>query len=92
MPTLSRWHPRPTTGTTSSAAPCVTDTGEELGTVADIFRVGEGEVYVVRGPRGEILVPAVAAVVKELSPADKRMVVDADALGLTNPAENEIKP
>jgi 16S rRNA processing protein RimM len=69
-----------------------TDTGEELGTVADIFRVGEGEVYVVRGPRGEILVPAVAAVVKELAPAEKRMVVDADALGLVNPAENEIKP
>jgi 16S rRNA processing protein RimM len=68
------------------------DTGEELGTVADIFRVGEGEVYVVRGPRGEILVPAVAAVVKELAPVDKRMVVDAEALGLTNPAENEIKP
>jgi 16S rRNA processing protein RimM len=69
-----------------------TDSGDELGTIADIFRVGEGEVYVVRGPRGEILVPAVAAVVKELAPADKRMVVDADALGLTNPAENEIKP
>jgi len=69
-----------------------TDSGEELGTIADIFRVGEGEVYVVRGPRGEILVPAVTAVVKELVPADKRMVVDADALGLTNPAENEIKP
>jgi 16S rRNA processing protein RimM len=70
----------------------LTDTGEALGTVADIFRVGEGEVYVVRGPRGEVLVPAVASVVKELAPADKRMVVDADALGLTNPAANEIKP
>jgi 16S rRNA processing protein RimM len=56
--------------------------GRELGTVADVFRVGEGEVYVVRGPRGEILVPAVASVVTELNPADKRMVVDAEALGL----------
>lgn len=70
----------------------VTSSGEGLGVVEDVFRVGEGEVYQVRGDRGEILVPAVASVVKELRPADKRIVVDADALGLTNPAENEIRP
>jgi 16S rRNA processing protein RimM len=70
----------------------LTDSGEELGTVADVFRVGESEVYEVRGPRGEILVPAVASVVTELNPAEKRIVVDADALGLTNPAQNEIRP
>jgi 16S rRNA processing protein RimM len=56
--------------------------GEELGTVADVFRVGESEVYVVRGDRGEVLVPAVSAIVRELVPAEKRMVVDAAALGL----------
>ena len=28
----------------------------------------------------------------ELNPAEKRIVVDADILGLTNPAQNEIKP
>jgi 16S rRNA processing protein RimM len=66
--------------------------GEVLGTVRDVFRVGESEVYEVVGPRGEILVPAIGDVVKELDPAHKRIVVDADALGLTNPAENEIKP
>jgi ribosomal 30S subunit maturation factor RimM len=60
--------------------------------VQDVFRVGESEVYSVRGPRGEILVPAVGDVVKELAPADRRIVVDADALGLSNPAENEIRP
>ncbi len=60
-----------------------TEKGEELGEVADVFRVGEGEVYVVRGPRGEVLVPAVASVVRELAPLEKRIVVDADALGLT---------
>jgi 16S rRNA processing protein RimM len=70
----------------------VTTGGDELGTVEDVFRVGESEVYQVRGARGEILVPAVASVVMELRPADKRIVVDADALGLTNPAENEIRP
>ena len=69
-----------------------TTSGEELGTVKDVFRVGESEVYEVRGSRGEILIPAVTDVVKELSPSEKRIVVDPDALGLTNPAENEIRP
>lgn len=60
-----------------------TITGEELGSVADVFRVGESEVFVVQGgPRGELYVPAVSAVVKELAPREGRIVVDADALGL----------
>jgi 16S rRNA processing protein RimM len=70
----------------------VTAGGETLGTVSDVFRVGEGEVYEVRGPHGELLIPAVGSVVRELVPAEKRIVVDADALGLTNPASNEIRP
>lgn len=60
----------------------LTDDGEELGRVVDIFRVGGSEVYVVRGDRGETLVPAVAMVVKEIDTAAKRIVVDAEALGL----------
>jgi 16S rRNA processing protein RimM len=56
--------------------------GDELGTVDDVMRVGEAEVYVVNGPRGELLVPAVQSVVLELEPPAKRMVVDAAALGL----------
>ena len=60
-----------------------TITGEALGTVAEVFRVGESEVFVVRGgPRGELYVPAVSAVVRELAPREGRIVVDADALGL----------
>ena len=58
--------------------------GRELGEVADIFRVGETEVYVVRGESGEVLVPAVSSVVRELAPADKRIVIDAEALGLAD--------
>ena len=62
---------------------CLTTHGEVLGTVEDVFRAGGGEVYAVRGgPRGEVLVPAVRGVVTELAPAEGRMVVDADALGL----------
>jgi 16S rRNA processing protein RimM len=60
----------------------VSEAGEELGTVNDVFRVGEGEVYVAHGPRGELMIPAVSAVVRELNPAAKRIVVDAQALGL----------
>ena len=66
--------------------------GEVLGTVEDVFRVGDAEVYQVRGTRGEVLVPAVGTVVTELRPAEKRIVVDAAALGLTNPADSEIRP
>lgn len=61
-----------------------TETGEVLGIVRDVFRVGESEVYAVHGPHGEIQVPAVQSVVKELAPAEKRIVVDTVALGLTS--------
>jgi 16S rRNA processing protein RimM len=56
--------------------------GADLGRVVDVFRAGGGEVFVVQGPRGELLVPAVSAVVRELAPDQGRLVVDADALGL----------
>lgn len=60
-----------------------TITGDELGRVVDVFRAGEGEVYVVQGgPLGEIMVPAVASVVVELDPDAGRLVVDAVALDL----------
>ncbi len=60
-----------------------TTDGERLGSVEEIFRVGEGEVFIVRGgPRGEILIPAVSAVITELAPREGRIVVDRAALGL----------
>ncbi|CAN5756744.1 hypothetical protein BH24CHL8_BH24CHL8_00220 [soil metagenome] len=63
--------------------PVLTTEGESLGTVVDIFRAGGGEILVVRGGRrGEILVPTVKAVVRELSPHSGRIVVDREALGL----------
>lgn len=66
-----------------TGAVVTTVAGETLGTVAEVFRVGESEVFVVRGgPRGELYVPAVNAVVRELAPREGRIVVDADALGL----------
>jgi 16S rRNA processing protein RimM len=60
-----------------------TTDGRELGTVEDVFRAGGGEVFVVSGGAwGEVMVPAVSAVVREFAPADGRIVVDADGLGL----------
>jgi 16S rRNA processing protein RimM len=56
--------------------------GADLGHVVDVFRAGGGEVFVVRGPRGELMVPAVSGVVRELAPMEGRLVVDTDALGL----------
>jgi 16S rRNA processing protein RimM len=65
----------------------VTEEGQALGEVADVFRVGESEVYTVRQPEGgELLVPAVESVVRELAPREKRIVVDAAALGLAGEA------
>ena len=63
-----------------------TDGGEKLGEVADVFRAGGGDVYVVRGGlRGEVLVPAVRSVVREFDPRNGRLVIEPDALGLDEP-------
>ncbi len=60
-----------------------TGAGEVLGTVSDVFRAGEGEVYVVTGgPRGEVLVPAVRSVITELRPDAGYLIVDPRTLGL----------
>jgi 16S rRNA processing protein RimM len=44
----------------------ITDTGEELGEVVEVLQPGANDVYVVRGPRGEVLLPAVAEVVSRI--------------------------
>ncbi len=53
----------------------VTDGGETLGRVAEVLDTGANDVYVVRGPRGEVLIPAIEEVVRELDLAARRMVV-----------------
>ncbi|MEA2025686.1 MAG: ribosome maturation factor RimM [Chloroflexota bacterium] len=60
-----------------------TTADEVLGRVVDVFRAGEGEVYIVQGGRlGEIMIPAVKGIVVELDPAAGRLVVDPVALAL----------
>ena len=64
-------------------ATVTTSDGRVLGTVEDVFRAGGGEVFVVTGGAwGEVMVPAVSAVGREFAPAEGRVVVDADGLGL----------
>ena len=50
--------------------------GEALGTVAEVMRIGGNHQLVVQGPRGEFLVPAVAAICREISISRREIVVD----------------
>jgi len=65
-----------------TGARVTTSRDEDLGTVTDIFRTGGSEVFVVEGPRGEVLIPAVGTIIVEFAPAEGRIVVDADVLAL----------
>jgi tRNA (guanine37-N1)-methyltransferase len=56
--------------------------GETLGTVREIIRAGGGEVAIVDGPRGELLIPLVRAFVPRFAPRRGVMVVDGERLGL----------
>ena len=54
----------------------VTVEGEELGVVAEILETGANDVYVVKGQGKEVLIPAIAEVVKEVDAHRRVMVVD----------------
>jgi 16S rRNA processing protein RimM len=61
-------------------------TGKELGKVADVYRAGESEVYVVRGgPIGEFDVPAVRDVITTFAPERGELIVDEQVLDLEAP-------
>jgi 16S rRNA processing protein RimM len=53
--------------------------GTRIGTVEEVFRVGENEVYRIVGPDGEILVPALRDVVRQIDLEAGEMVVDYQA-------------
>jgi 16S rRNA processing protein RimM len=50
--------------------------GEELGRIEDILETGAHDVIVVRGPRGEVLLPSVEQVVREVDLEQGRVIVD----------------
>ena len=60
--------------------------GADLGVVQDVYRVGENEVYVVRGESyGSFDLPAVRAFIRIFAPRRGEIVVDVDALDLQPP-------
>ena len=67
--------------------------GAELGTVQDIYRVAENEVFVVSGgPLGTFDLPAVRAFIRIFAPRRGEIVVDGDALDLRSPRSREPDP
>lgn len=61
-------------------------TGGELGRVAEVYRAGGAEVYVVRGgPLGDFDVPAVRDFIKTFNPPAHELSVDIEALDLAPP-------
>ena len=72
--------------------------GTVLGTVADVYRAGEAEVYVVRGgPAGEFDLPAIRDVITTFAPDRSELIVDESVLDLQGravdaPAPRERKP
>lgn len=53
----------------------VTNDGTLLGSITDIFDNGSSDIYVVRGPEREYLVPAIASVVGTVDLEARRMVI-----------------
>jgi 16S rRNA processing protein RimM len=50
--------------------------GERVGKIVDILERPANDVYVVEGPRGEVLLPAIEDVIKEVDLAHGRMVIE----------------
>ncbi len=67
--------------------------GRDLGTVQDVYRVAENEVYVVRGePYGSFDLPAVRAFIRVFAPRRGEIVVDPEALDLQPPKTRRTDP
>jgi 16S rRNA processing protein RimM len=52
-----------------------TEQGEALGRVGEILKTGANDVYVVRGEKGEILLPAIPQVIREVRLEEGKMIV-----------------
>jgi 16S rRNA processing protein RimM len=67
--------------------------GVELGTVKDIYRIGETEVFTVDGgPYGSFDLPAVRAFIQIFAPRRGEIVVDAASLDLRPRRSRELDP
>jgi 16S rRNA processing protein RimM len=52
-----------------------TDGGEWLGRVAEVLEAGAHDVFLVRGPRGEILLPSIEDVILQIDLEAHKMIV-----------------
>lgn len=53
----------------------LTEEGEELGEVSEIIETGSNDVYLVSGEKGDLLVPAISQVVREIDLANQVMTI-----------------
>ena len=53
-----------------------TTAGEHLGTVEEVLSTGANDVYVVPGPRGEVLIPALKTVIRTIDLAAGQLIVE----------------
>lgn len=54
----------------------VTTTGEHLGTVEEVLSTGANDVYIVLGPRGEVLIPALKTVIRTIDLTAGQLIVE----------------
>ena len=59
---------------------CEDTDGRVYGKLTDVLQPGGNDVYVVKGPTGEILIPALKSVVLKVDIQEKRMLLDAKRL------------
>lgn len=65
-----------------------TEDGKELGKIDRVIETGSNDVYVTKGPMGEILIPGLKKVVSDIDINGRRIQVKASELGGLLPHED----
>jgi len=58
----------------------IDDSGRDFGTLKDVLQPGGNDVYIFKGPLGEVLVPALKSVVIKVDLEKGEMLMDANRL------------
>ena len=54
----------------------ITEEGEKLGYIFDVYPTGSNDIYVVRNDEGkQVLLPAIGQVIKKVDTKSKKMIV-----------------
>jgi len=72
--------------------PVITTEGEDLGQITDIVATAGNDVFVVHGARGEVLIPAIEDVVREIDTSVGRVTVEVLPGLLPEPKKSPAKP